>query len=195
MSNNGAKITNPIAASQIWDVRLDWQCLETPVCSGLIDSMQNLVDALCSVSEIEISDLELECLEIEDKKLGTILVGLVAQVCKNSEAVGTIEDEGSVTTFSEDEKEILDVWVNLCTEITLNTSDGFAGLESDDCEIEVTNPCGPKATTQEIIQALFDRVNAQSCVIKELIAEIEQLKNTIKQNTTDIEQNKCCDEG
>lgn len=175
MQNKDVKksVSNPIPAKQIVDVQVNWDCLTAPTCTTLELSLQTIIDEICVIKDLE--ELEISCFEVESITLFNVLQGIITKLC-------SVEQ----TSTTNDITETLDLSnINNCTPDTWDCN------SANNC-IVVTNPCGPEATNEEIIQALYSRVVKQSEVIKDLCTRLDELESRL--NTAELElDNGCCD--
>lgn len=160
-------VTNPIPASQVVNVNLEWDCLTPPTCTTLELSLQEIVNALCLLKQPTLQDT---C--ISGTTLTDILDDISSRVCALETPTTTQEPE---TIFD----------INYCIKDFWTTS--------DDCCIDLG--CTNDTITKDAqIQALYSRVLSYCDIIKEQATKIEELENklnTLQLQVDNINTN-CC---
>ena len=169
MSKTGYNVTNPIPASQIVDVQLNWQCLTQPDCPLLLEALQTLVDASCDI--LDTSNLDFDCFPqlVTREEFDKFIIEKFCEL----QAAGVLDSDTSTDTPTS----------NLSYNLTCS-ADTWDCDTADVC-ITVNNPCDPlDITNEEKVQALQSRVITLTNIVKSHCEEIENLKEII--NTLDI---------
>lgn len=161
-------VTNPIPASQVVNVDVDWKSLVEPDCPDLNPSIQSLVD---SIDAINAASYDLGCLTVSENNTTAVVQALIEEVCSEDPVVptNTIIEPLDLSNCSTDN-------FNCDTpseEVCLNFSD-----------------CQGSETFESQIQALVDRVISLSYLNLALCDRVSTLENQViaLQNATD-----CCD--
>lgn len=165
-------VTNPVPASQVVDVNLDWLGLTQPECTDLIDTLQTI---LSSLDALENAEIDTSCLEPEEETLPSVLQAVVDLACANSEALSTTPTQGEET-----DQEGLNI--NYCQPDTF------------DCDAELcinVDPCSDVPTLEEQMQAMASRLISLSSIVKsqcDLIADLTTQINTPPDDCCDLTQ-------
>lgn len=163
-----SSVTNPIPATQIVNVNLEWDFLSAPTCLTLEHSLQALVEEIKALKRPILEDAQ--C--VTGVELGDILQGIIDKVCEVQNTVDTtnsIEVSYSINTLQTDNWQL-----------------------GDECEIEM-DQCG-EITPESQIQALYSRMNSFCKVIQDLNTKIEKLETTISEQQLQLDNvQNCCE--
>lgn len=167
---------NPIPASQIVNVNLEWDCLSQPTCTTLELSLQEILNAVCLLKQPTLQDGT--C--ISGVTLYDILSDIGERVCTLEETVGISDTSSSSDSDNSDAFDI-----NYCIKDFWTTA--------DDCCIDLG--CSNEDVTKDAqIQSLYSRVLSYCDIIKEQATKIEELEtkfNTLQLEVDNINTN-CC---
>lgn len=164
--------TNPVDASQVKNVAVEWGTLTAPECTDLNSSLQVIVDAL---NELTGNEFDLGCLEsdITENTTQDVVQVLIEKYCEITGVTpGEVYDILSQTGLP----------FNLCQ------SDNFS-CNTNSC-IVIIDPCAPEPTLVEQLQALISRVVGLSDLVKTQCDKIDELEQEINQLQLDTD---CCD--
>lgn len=164
-------VTNPIPASQIVNVDLEWGSLSAPTCLTLEHSLQQLIEEIELLKRPTLEDAA--C--VTGVELGDIIQSIVTKICALDTTNTTESGENTV---------------NSSFEINVLKSDNW--VITDDCEIK-TVECGVENKDSQI-QALYSRMNSFCKAFKDQEEKIKELESKIEaqQLLIDNVQN-CCE--